>query len=188
MGRSFRQRVTAAPGRVAVKGAHPGPTEAPSRRSAAPCPRGCAPRRSPAAAGSASRSLPQVSAARGLRSQRWLLRYATPPFPTLLSPFPRINVKICLNEMWARGLGAVHARWHVWGALRCQGRTGLHPELQPLMRGCDALIMQKEDKNDQNTLSFRSKCEKGPYYIKVDPKQRPWVVIFSENSIEVCCF
>lgn len=63
-----------------------------------------------------------------------------------------------------------------------------HPELQRLMRGCDALILQKEDKIDQNTLSFRSKCEKALYYIKVDPKQRPCVVIFSENVIEVCCF
>lgn len=58
-----------------------------------------------------------------------------------------------------------------------------HPELQCLIRGCDALILQKEDKIDQNTVSFRSKCENGPYYIKVDPKQRPCVVIFNEKSI-----
>lgn len=90
----------------------------------------------------------------------------------------------CGHADWAQSMRA-----GTCGA-RCGARDAhrLHPELQPLMRGCDALIMQKEDKNDQNTLSFRSKCEKGPYYIKVDPKQRPWVVIFSENSIEVCCF
>lgn len=63
-----------------------------------------------------------------------------------------------------------------------------HPELQRLMRGCDALILQKQDKIDQNRLPFGSKCEKALYYIKVDPKQCPCVVNFRENSIEVCCF
>lgn len=51
------------------------------------------------------------------------------------------------------------------------------------MRGCDALILQKEDKIDQNMVSFGSKCEKLLSYIKVDPKQRPCVVIFGEKSI-----
>lgn len=75
--------------------------------------------------------------------------------------------------------------WARWGA---RDARRAHPELQRLMMGCDALILQKEDKIDQNTLSLGSKREKAPYYIKVDSKQRPCVGIFSENSIEVCCF
>lgn len=65
---------------------------------------------------------------------------------------------------------------------------GEPPEPRSLMRGCDALILQKEDKMDQNRLSVGSKCEKVPSAIKVEPQQRPCVVIFGENSIEVCCF
>lgn len=58
-----------------------------------------------------------------------------------------------------------------------------HPELQCLIRGCAALISQKEDKIDQNRVSFGSKCENVPSDIKADPKQRPCVVISHEKSI-----
>lgn len=37
-----------------------------------------------------------------------------------------------------------------------------------IMRGCDALILQKEDKINKSMLSFGSKCEILLHYIKVE--------------------
>lgn len=58
---------------------------------------------------------------------------------------------------------------------------------QSLMRGCDAVITQKEDKMNKSVDSLGSKCEIVAYYIKVDLIQSLCEVISGEKSIKVCC-
>lgn len=58
-----------------------------------------------------------------------------------------------------------------------------YPVLQCIMRGCDAVILQKEDKINKSVVSFWSKCKILIYYIKVELIQCPCVVIFIEKLI-----
>lgn len=57
------------------------------------------------------------------------------------------------------------------------------PVLQCLMRGCDAVILQKEDKINKSMISFGSKCKIQIDYIIVELLQCQCGVIFNVKSI-----
>lgn len=133
-------------------------------------------------------SLQQVSAlaggAEGLRCQRWLLPFATPTYFPVLCDFLWIKA---FKYVWApcrradRPQQTCYRRYKVNCGVKVAHKK--HPELKCLMRGCDALILQKEDKMNKSMVSFWSKCEILLYYIKVGHIQWPCVVIFIEKLI-----
>lgn len=57
------------------------------------------------------------------------------------------------------------------------------PELQCLMRGCDAVILEKDDKINKSMISFGSKCKIEIFSIIVEIIRCPRGEIFNEKSI-----